>query len=190
VWWIKAYIVRYLIANWRLVKIGTTQAQRKLFFNLKKEKERLEREGFSVGPKLLAERLNVKESEVVEMEQRLGSSDMSVDAPLSAQDGDSGSDMLSVLPAPQSNAEELLDQRQMKALIQEGLEAFTGSLKEKERIIFLERMLGEEKATLQEISEKVGVSRERVRQIENRLRERLKGFLKDRLGSELDSMEF
>src|SRR5512143_843295 len=71
VWWIRAYIIRYVINNWRMVKIGTTQAQRKLFFNLQKEKDRLEAEGFRAGPKLLAQHLDVKEAEVVEMEQRL-----------------------------------------------------------------------------------------------------------------------
>src|SRR5499425_2288278 len=82
VWWIRAYIIRYVMNNWRMVKLGTTQAQRKLFFNLQKEKDRLEREGFVAGPKLLAERLDVKEREVVEMEQRLGGRDLSVDTPL------------------------------------------------------------------------------------------------------------
>jgi hypothetical protein len=82
VWWIRAYIIRYVINNWRMVKLGTTQAQRKLFFNLQKEKDRLEREGFVAGPKLLADRLGVKEKEIVEMQQRLGASDLSVDMPL------------------------------------------------------------------------------------------------------------
>ena len=82
VWWIRAYIIRYIMNNWRMVKLGTTQAQRKLFFNLQKEKDRLEREGFVAGPKLIAERLDVKETEVIEMEQRLGASDLSVDTPL------------------------------------------------------------------------------------------------------------
>jgi RNA polymerase sigma-32 factor len=194
VWWIKAYIIRYLIANWRLVKIGTTQAQRKLFFNLKKEKERLEREGFTPAPKLLAEKLNVKESEVVEMEQRLGSSDMSVDAPITSGRDRGASDrdtsLLSMLPAAQPTAEEALDEKRSKELLRDGLAAFAKTLKEKERIIFEERMLGEDKATLQDISEKVGVSRERVRQIENRLREKLKEFLTERLGSALETMEF
>ena len=80
VWWIRAYIIRYLMNNWRMVKLGTTQAQRKLFFNLQKEKERLEAEGIVPGPKLIAQRLDVKESEVIEMEQRLSSRDLSVDA--------------------------------------------------------------------------------------------------------------
>ena len=83
VYWIRAYMIRFIISNLRMVKIGTTQAQRKLFFNLKKEKEKLEREGFYAAPKLLAERLQVKESEIVEMEQRLGGNDVSFDAPLS-----------------------------------------------------------------------------------------------------------
>ena len=72
VWWIRAYMIRYIMNDWRMVKIGTTQAQRKLFFNLQKEKERIEAEGLTAGPKLLAQRLNVKEDEVIEMEQRLG----------------------------------------------------------------------------------------------------------------------
>ncbi len=86
VWWIRAYIIRYIMNNWRMVKVGTTQAQRKLFFNLQKEKERLEREGFVAEPKLIAQRLDVKEREVVEMEQRLAARDLSVDAPI--DDGD------------------------------------------------------------------------------------------------------
>jgi RNA polymerase sigma-32 factor len=82
VWWIRAYMIRHIMNDWRMVKIGTTQAQRKLFFNLQKEKEKLEAEGLTPGPKLLAQRLNVKEDEVVEMEQRLASRDLSVDMPM------------------------------------------------------------------------------------------------------------
>src|SRR3989442_11210016 len=82
VWWIRAYIIRYIMNDWRMVKIGTTQAQRKLFFNLQKEKERLEAEGIAPGPKLLAQRLNVKEDEVIEMEQRLSHRDLSTDVPM------------------------------------------------------------------------------------------------------------
>src|SRR6059036_3459250 len=82
VWWVRAYMIRYIMNDWRMVKIGTTQAQRKLFFNLQKEKEKLEAEGFTPGPKLLAERLDVKESEVVEMDQRLSNRDLSTDVPI------------------------------------------------------------------------------------------------------------
>src|SRR5918996_4129048 len=85
VWWIRAYILRYIMNNWRMVKIGTTQAQRKLFFNLQKEKERLETEGFTPGPRLLAQHLGVKEEEVVEMEQRMSARDLSLDTPMNAE---------------------------------------------------------------------------------------------------------
>lgn len=181
VWWVKAYIIRYIIANWRMVKIGTTQAQRKLFFNLKKERDKLERQGFLPAPKLLAQRLNVKEGEIIEMEQRLGNSEVSVDAPL--QD-DSDSTLLSVIPSENLSAEEALSRKQTQALVLNSLDEFATELNEKERMIFRERMLGEEKATLQEISEKLSISRERVRQIENRLRDRLKIFLAAKLGNE------
>ncbi len=187
VWWIKAYIIRYVIANWRLVKLGTTQAQRKLFFNLKKEKEKLEREGFFPGPKLLAEKLNVKESEVVEMEQRLGGSDVSVDAPLK---DDSDSSLLSVMSTGELSAEDALAKKQLQGMILKGIEEFASTLNPKEAIIFRERMLSEEKATLQDIAEKLSLSRERIRQLENRLRDKLKTFLLERYGTALEQAEF
>ena len=84
-WWVRAYIYRYLINNWRLVKIGTTQAQRKLFFNLRKETERLEAEGFKPQPLLLAQRMGVKESEVREMQERMAQSEVSLDQPTGAR---------------------------------------------------------------------------------------------------------
>src|SRR4051812_12635117 len=108
VWWIRAYIIRYVIANWRMVKIGTTQAQRKLFFNLKKEKEKLEREGFFPTAKAIAANLKVKEQEVIEMEQRLSLPDMSVDAPVNE---DSDANFLSVMPSLADNAEELMSKK-------------------------------------------------------------------------------
>ena len=173
-WWIRAYIVRYLIANWRLVKLGTTQAQRKLFFNLHKEKEKLEREGFRPEPKLLAEKLNVKESEVVEMQQRLGAPDLSVDAPLS---GDSDYTMHSVLSSDAHSMEDAVAVEQLRDLIAKAIADFEGTLREKDRVIFKKRLLSEEKATLQELSDELGISRERVRQIEARLIERFKDFV-------------
>src|SRR5437867_590615 len=106
VWWIRAYIIRYIMNNWRLVKVGTTQAQRKLFFNLAKERERLEREGFTPLPKLIAQRLDVKEREVVEMEQRLAARDVSVDAPIA--EGEE-STLLDFLPASEQTSEAVAD---------------------------------------------------------------------------------
>jgi RNA polymerase sigma-32 factor len=177
-WWIKAYIVRYLIANFRMVKIGTTQAQRKLFFNLKKEKEKLERQGFFPAPKLLAEKLDVRESDIIEMEQRLSSGDMSVDAPLS---DNPDSDMLSILPNQQMSAEDVLSEYQSQQNLKEHFAEFEKTLNAKEKVIFRERLLQEQKATLHELSEKLLVSKERIRQIEERLLEKLKDFLTDKI---------
>src|SRR6266404_6653 len=114
VWWIRAYIIRYIMNNWRLVKVGTTQAQRKLFFNLQKEKDRLEAEGFTAGPKMIAQRLDVKESEVVEMEQRLGSREVSVDAPLNAAENSS---LLDLLPGPGGTVEDQLAEAEYRTKV-------------------------------------------------------------------------
>src|SRR3984957_5097843 len=103
VWWVRAYIYRYLINNWRLVKIGTTQAQRKLFFNLRKESERLEAEGFGAQPKLLAQRMGVKESEVREMQERMSQSEVSLDQPANAEDDTT---LIDALPDTSYNPEE------------------------------------------------------------------------------------
>jgi RNA polymerase sigma-32 factor len=183
VWWIRAYIIRYIIANWRMVKIGTTQAQRKLFFNLKKESDRLEREGIYPSTKLLAERLNVKEGEVVEMSQRLGGSDMSLEAPL--QD-DNDSSLSSVIPSDSESAEEQLAKKQLRGTLASSIAEFESGLSEKEKRIFQGRVLAEDKLTLQELSDALSLSKERVRQIENKLKEKLKAFVSKRLGAELD----
>jgi RNA polymerase sigma-32 factor len=188
VWWIKAYIIRYVIANWRMVKIGTTQAQRKLFFNLQKERDKLEREGFYPGPKLLAERLDVRESDIVEMQQRLGSPDVSVDAPL----GDESSDLslLSVIPSKAISAEDALVKKEMSQLISEGFEKFTKTLNTKENAIFEQRLMNESKATLHDLSEELGISKERVRQIEVRVKEKLKAFLLEHYGQAIEQLDF
>jgi RNA polymerase sigma-32 factor len=186
-WWIKAYIIRYVIANWRMVKIGTTQAQRKLFFNLKKEQERLEREGFYGGPKLLAERLDVKESEIVEMSQRLSSPDVSVDAPLQTE---SDANLLSVLPSEALSAEDILAKKEMREQMLSSFDEFAATLNKNELRIFKQRMLNEDKNTLQDLSDELKVSRERIRQIENKVREKLKRFLQEKFGTEVGSLDF
>lgn len=174
VWWIRAYIIRYIMNNWRLVKLGTTQAQRKLFFNLQKEKERLEREGFKPTPQLIARRLDVKESEVVEMEQRLSGRDVSVDAPI--QEGEEAT-LLDFLAAQGGNAEQLVADAEARALLKKKIEEFGKTLTGKEKVIFDERLMSEHPLTLQEIGDRYGISRERVRQLEERLKKKLKKFL-------------
>jgi RNA polymerase sigma-32 factor len=174
VWWIRAYIIRYIINDWRMVKIGTTQAQRKLFFNLQKEKDKLEAEGFTPGPKLLAQRLNVKETEVVEMEQRLGSRDLSTDVPV-GEDGEAT--LLNFLPDQKATPEESVATAEYRHVLGEKIEQFASGLKDKELVIFRERLLSEEPLTLNEIGGRYGISRERVRQIEERLKKKLRDYL-------------
>lgn len=179
VYWIRAYMLRYLIANLRLVKLGTTQAQRKLFFNLNKEKERLEAEGFVPEARLLAERLNVKEAEVIEMEQRLGLPDLSVDAPLGNDEG--APDLHGVLPDDAESVEDRVVREQFSAAVRGAVEEIEPQLDPKEQAIMRRRLFADEPATLQEIADEFGVSRERIRQIESRLKERLKSYLADKL---------
>ena len=178
VWWIRAYMIRYIMNDWRMVKIGTTQAQRKLFFNLQKEKDRIEAEGLAPGPKLLAQRLNVKEDEVIEMEQRLASRDLSVDVPIGDDDE---ATLLHFLPDNKQSPEEEYAESQQKQLLQEKMEQFGKNLKDKELVIYRERLLNEAPLTLREIGDKYGISRERVRQIEERVKKKLKNFLSKEL---------
>jgi len=178
VWWVRAYMIRYIMNDWRMVKIGTTQAQRKLFFNLQKEKEKIEAEGLTPGPKLLAQRLNVKEDEVVEMEQRLASRDLSVDMPIGDDDE---ATLLNFLPDDKQSPEEQFAEMQYSDLLREKMELFAKNLKDKELVIYRERLLNEEPLTLREIGEKYGISRERVRQIEERVKKKLKIYLSKEL---------
>ena len=178
VWWVRAYMIRYIMNDWRMVKIGTTQAQRKLFFNLQKEKEKIEAEGLTPGPKLLAQRLNVKEDEVVEMEQRLASRDLSVDMPIGDDDE---ATLLNFLPDDKQTPEEQFAETQYSDLLREKMELFAKNLKDKELVIYRERLLNEEPLTLREIGEKYGISRERVRQIEERVKKKLKIYLSKEL---------
>jgi len=175
VWWVRAYIIRYLMNNWRLVKIGTTQAQRKLFFNLRKESARLEAEGFVPQPRLLAQRIGVKEGEVREMQERMGSSEMSLEQPTGS---DEDTRLLDVLPDTARNPEEATAHAEWQEFARDKVAQFAATLRDKELEIFNLRLLAEQPLTLQEIGARFGISRERVRQIETRLKQRLKDFIK------------
>jgi len=175
VWWVRAYIYRFLINNWRLVKIGTTQAQRKLFFNLRKETERLEAEGFTPQPLLLAQRMGVKESEVREMQERMAHSEVSLDQPVRE---DEDVQLLDVIPDTSGTPEETAAEGEWRSFAHEKIDQFASTLRDKELEIFQSRLLSEDPPTLQEVGARFGISRERVRQIESRLKKRLKTFLK------------
>ena len=176
VWWIRAYIIRYLMNNWRMVKLGTTQAQRRLFFNLQKEKEKLEAEGFVPAARLIAQRLDVKESEVVEMTQRLSGRDLSTDAPMGHGEAPT---LLHTLTDDRPTPEESLAEDEYRRAVSERLKTFGEGLEDKDLVVFRERLMAEQPLTLREIGERYGISRERVRQIENRVKKKLKKYLSE-----------
>lgn len=184
VWWIRAYIVRYILANWRLVKIGTTQAQKKLFFNLNKEKERLQREGFYPTTKLLAERLDVKESEVLDMEQRLYKSDLSVDETIGEDDT-----WHSIIPSVAPNAEEIVTKQEFQEIIDKAINEFKATLTDNYRYVLEKRLLSEDRPTLEDVSLHLGISLERVRQVENRVKEKFKEFMEKNYSSIVSEQE-
>jgi RNA polymerase sigma-32 factor len=184
-WWIRAYIIRFLMENWRMVKLGTTQAQRKLFFNLAKEREKLLARGIEPTPRLLAKNLDVEEHEVVEMSARMARDDLSLDAPVHAGDEGSHETNLDRLDGGGAPADEQIGDDQLRRIFREKLDAFSKTVTdEKERYIFQHRLLppeGTEPLTLQEIGDRYKLTRERARQIEARLTSRLRGYLKEEI---------
>ncbi len=176
--WIKAYLLKFIMDNWRLVKIGTTQAQRKLFYNLNKEKEKLHSLGFEPGPKLLSDRLNVSEQEVVEMDQRLLYSDMSLDASIAENSEDK---YLDFIPSTEEAIEESVADKEIKSILTEKIEDFLKTLSDKERIVFEKRLFTEDPVTLNDLGKEFNVSRERIRQIETKLKNKLKSYLTENI---------
>jgi len=176
--WIKAYILKFIMDNWRLVKIGTTQGQRKLFFKLKKEKQSLIEQGFDPKPKLLSERLGVTEKEIVDMDQRLDGWDVSLDAPLT---DDSDSEKIEFISYDSESAEEQVSKKQMDNLIHGKIEEFRKLMTKRENEIFDLRIFSESPATLQEIGDRYGLSRERVRQVEKNIITKMREFIREEL---------
>ena len=173
-YWIRAYVLKFIMDNWRLVKIGTTQAQRKLFFSLNKERKLLEAQGFQAEPKLIAQRLNVKEREVVEMGQRMDNWDVSLESPVRS---DSDDEQKSFLPSNGPGIEATVAGKEIKVKLAELLDTLKDRLNDKEKMILEKRLLTDEPMTLQNIADKFAISRERVRQIEVNLLKKMKKYL-------------
>ncbi|MBM4123977.1 MAG: sigma-70 family RNA polymerase sigma factor [Nitrospira sp.] len=174
-WWARAYILRYLLNTYRLVKVGTTQDQRKLFYNLRKEKAKLERQGFAPDTKLLADRLHVRERDVIEMDQRLGSWELSLDQPLNQE---TEGTLLDILPSQNMPADEQLAATELQTLFRAKLAEFTKTLAERDEDILRNRILSETPLTLDNLGNKYGITKERARQLEARIIKRLRDFLK------------
>jgi len=161
--------------NWRLVKIGTTQGQRKLFFKLKKEKQKLIEQGFDPKPKLLSERLGVSEREIIDMDQRLDGWDVSLDAPLK---DDSDTERIDFINTDAESTEDQVAKKEIEALLHNKIEEFKKTMTTRELEIFERRIFADSPATLQEIGDRYSISRERVRQVEKNIIKKLRDFFK------------
>ncbi len=178
-WWIRSYILKFILDNFRLVKIGTTNEQKKLFYNLLKEKERLLALGIEADGKVLAQNLGVSEKSVALMDQRLGGlgGEISIDRPLSS-DVESGT-LQDILASDGPSLEEQVSESQGLDLLKKHLKDFVDGLKPRDREIFQKRLLTEAPESLQSIANEYGVSRERIRQIEERLMNNLKVYMSE-----------
>jgi len=166
------------ITDLRLVKIGTTQGQRKLFFKLKKEKQKLIDQGFDPIPKLLSERLGVSEREVIDMDQRLDGWDLSLDAPLK---DDSDTERIEFLSVETESTEERVAKKEMEVLLHNKIAEFKKTMTPRELEIFDLRIFSDSPATLQEIGDRYKISRERVRQVEKNIIKRMRDYFKQEI---------
>ena len=181
-WWIRAYILKFVLGNWRLVKTGTTQAQRKLFFSLHKQQQRLRLSGVEADAKQLAEAMDVKEKDVVSMIERFSAGETSLD--WAQQSAESGSrppgDWLGASPALQPDV--LVETSEFIRKVRTKVNTFAGTLRGRDLVIFQQRFLSEDPPTLTHLAVGFGVSRERARQLEERLKIQLRGYLRQELG--------
>ena len=181
-WWIRAYILKFILNNWRLVKIGTTQNQRKLFFNLRKQREKLLQAGVDPTAERIAKELDVSESEVIEMDRRLSAPDMSLNAPLNEDEGEGGRTRLDIIEDSTDDPAMKVESAEFKDILQDKLRRFGATLAGRELEIFRDRIVADDPVTLQELGDRWNVSRERARQLEKRMVLRLREFLQSELG--------
>ena len=170
-YWIRAYILRFVMDHWRLVRIGTTQAQRKLFFRLNKEKHRLKSQGFDPKHHMIAKRLGVSEKEVSDMDLRLNLPEVSLDAALRQ---DSDEPRIGFIPSKEESAEDGVARKELKAIVRQKLIGFRKTCNDRELDILENRLLSDMPVTLQQIGKRYGISKERVRQLQVKVLARLK----------------
>lgn len=174
VWWIRAYMHNFIIRNWSLVKIGTTQAQKKLFFKLNQARKTIQRLTGGEDTQAIALELNVRDKEVEGMSLRMAGRDASLDATLIQGEGGS---LLDSLPDERENQEDLLINNQEKELMALRVHDAMRHLNERERRIVEERILSDEPSTLQALADDYGISRERIRQLEKKALEKIRKAL-------------
>jgi RNA polymerase sigma-32 factor len=173
--WIKAYILKFIMDNWRMVKIGTTQVQRKLFYNLNRERQKLIAQGYDPDNAMLSTKLGVSEDQIVEMDQRLSSTDLSLNAPVGEDAG--GATRMDFLPALGPGIEHSLASDEITDIVRSRLKTIIPELNKKELYILHNRLLTDEPVTLREIGERYSITRERVRQLEVRLLKKIRRHL-------------
>jgi len=171
VWWIRGYIQEYLMKQYSLVKIGTTQTQKKLFYRLQKEKESLDKLTESGDYELLSKELGVNTDDIKSMAERLSARDLSLSSSI---DGDSGASFLDLQKSDQLPPDDLISKKEELNLLREKIELIRSKLNKKELLLLEERLLADEPATLQEIANRFGITREAVRQSEARLISKLR----------------
>lgn len=179
-WWIKAYILKFLLDNTRMVKIGTTNARRKILMNLNREKRELEAKGIVPTTRLLAENLGVDEQELRDVEQGMTGMDISLDAPVGNTDGDTR--YIDTLRLMEQSVDEKIAQGEFRDLLEKRFADFSQTLSEREREILTRRLIAENPETLQEIADRYGISREAVRVAEKKLIAKLKKYMIESFG--------
>lgn len=185
-WWVKAYVLRFILNNWSQVRFATSNTRRKVFFNLNKEKRRLEDQGFTVGTKLLAQTMNVSDQDIREIEPMISGGDISLDEKVSA---DSDQTRLDRLVSREPLPEQTVVEDQFQELLREKLEIFSETLKPREKILLEKRLLAEEPAKLRELGEEFGVTREAVRLMEKKIVKLLRTYIEEEM-RDIRSFEF
>jgi RNA polymerase sigma-32 factor len=179
-WWIKAYILKFLLDNSRMVKIGTTNARRKILMNLNKEKSELESKGIVPTSKILADNLGVDEKELREVEQGMSGSDISLDAPVGTEDNDMR--YIDTLRLMEQGVDEKIAQGEFRDILEKRFAEFGETLSEREREILTRRLIADDPETLQQIADRYGISREAVRVAEKKLVAKIKQYMIDAFG--------
>ena len=183
--WIRAYLLRFILEHSRNVKVARTRAGRKLFFRLSKEREKLRALGIEPGPKLLAEKIGVSESDIHEVAPHLDQPEVRLDVPLSRA-GDSKQTMMDLLSGAEASPESAVHEKAFAENVGEAFKLFEETLKDdRERAIFLEHMTAEEPLSLSVLGERFGVSKQRMGQIVSALKKRLKKHMLARMGPDI-----
>ncbi|MFQ5669169.1 MAG: RNA polymerase sigma factor RpoD/SigA [Acidobacteriota bacterium] len=178
-WWIKAYMLKYLLDNWSLVRFATSNARRKVFFNLRREQERLRLQGIKPEPALLAKTLDVSEKDVEEITQVMDGKDVSLDAPPAGAETPLPPGRW--LPAPQPLPDEVVAEEESRRILKRQFARFAASLPEREKVIFQDRLAAEEPSTLQDLADQFGMTREGIRQVEKRIVAAFREFVRTEL---------